>query len=92
MSSLLFCNVWWVELAVVGGHYCIDRHHLGPEMDANSCVSLCCPSLFSNFDTLYTCSTHMQDLKETTDKVHYENFRQLRLSQSQGIAPGESNI
>lgn len=32
----------------------------------------------------------MQDLKETTDKVHYENFRQLRLSQSQG--PGESNI
>jgi len=31
--------------------------------------------------------THMQDLKETTDKVHYENFRQLRLSQS-----GESNI
>ena len=36
--------------------------------------------------------THMQDLKETTDKVHYENFRQLRLSQSQGVASGESNI
>ena len=33
----------------------------------------------------------MQDLKETTDKVHYENFRQLRLSQSHGMA-GESNI
>ena len=37
--------------------------------------------------------THMQDLKETTDKVHYENFRhqQLQQSQSQGYI-GESNI
>lgn len=33
----------------------------------------------------------MQDLKETTDKVHYENFRQSRLQQSQSIAE-ESNI
>ncbi len=40
--------------------------------------------------------THMQDLKETTDKVHYENFRQQRLRQGpQQGAPGfvgESNI
>ena len=37
--------------------------------------------------------THMQDLKETTDKVHYENFRhqQLQRSQTQGYV-GESNI
>lgn len=33
--------------------------------------------------------THMQDLKETTDKVHYENFRQARMSHSYA---GESNI
>ena len=31
----------------------------------------------------------MQDLKETTDKVHYENFRHQRLQQSH---QGESNI
>ena len=31
----------------------------------------------------------MQDLKETTDKVHYENFRQARMSHSYA---GESNI
>ena len=42
----------------------------------------------------------MQDLKETTDKVHYENYRQQRLRQGaqQGGASGgqgfvgESNI
>lgn len=33
--------------------------------------------------------TNMQDLKETTDKVHYENFRQARMSHSYA---GESNI
>ena len=36
------------------------------------------------------CRTHMQDLKETTDKVHYENFRHSRLQQTQ--VAGESNI
>lgn len=35
--------------------------------------------------------THMQDLKETTDKVHYENFRHQRLQQSTHYQ-GESNI
>ena len=41
--------------------------------------------------------THMQDLKETTDKVHYENYRQQRMRQGsqqpggQGFV-GESNI
>ena len=41
----------------------------------------------------HTRRTHMQDLKETTDKVHYENFRhqQLQRSQTQGYV-GESNI
>jgi len=35
----------------------------------------------------------MQDLKEMTDKVHYENFRHQRLKQSQTNAyQGESNI
>ena len=33
---------------------------------------------------------NLQDLKETTDKVHYENFRHTRL-QSSGYV-GESNI
>lgn len=38
--------------------------------------------------------THLQDLKETTDKVHYENFRHRRLEQSQHIpdSTAESNI
>jgi septin 3/9/12 len=36
--------------------------------------------------------THMQDLKETTDKVHYENYRQQRLRESKGSVVGESNI
>ena len=35
----------------------------------------------------------MQDLKEMTDKVHYENFRHQRLQQSQNPNyQGESNI
>ncbi|XP_003384519.1 PREDICTED: neuronal-specific septin-3-like [Amphimedon queenslandica] len=36
--------------------------------------------------------THMQDLKETTDKVHYENYRQRRLRESKAAPMGESNI
>ena len=40
--------------------------------------------------------THMQDLKETTDKVHYESYRQSRLRQGQQQQSsgyvGESNI
>lgn len=39
--------------------------------------------------------THMQDLKEMTDKVHYENFRRDRLQTGGGGAgavAGESNI
>ncbi|XP_065181373.1 neuronal-specific septin-3-like isoform X2 [Sycon ciliatum] len=39
--------------------------------------------------------THMQDLKEKTDKVHYENFRRQRLQQHHEQASkytGESNI
>jgi septin 3/9/12 len=35
--------------------------------------------------------THMQDLKETTDKVHYENFRHTRLHSVPDYG-GESNI
>ena len=34
----------------------------------------------------------MQDLKETTDKVHYENFWHQWLQQSQPGYYGESNI
>jgi septin family protein len=33
----------------------------------------------------------MQDLKETTDKVHYENFRHTRLHSVPDYG-GESNI
>ena len=29
---------------------------------------------------LIHCSTHMQDLKEVTQEVHYENFRAAQLS------------
>lgn len=37
--------------------------------------------------------SHMQDLKETTDKVHYETFRHQRLQQSHNQSYlGESNI
>lgn len=37
--------------------------------------------------------THMQDLRETTDKVHYENFRHVRLQTTQEQSYlGESNI
>ena len=35
--------------------------------------------------------SHMQDLKETTDKVHYENYRQKRLREAKQVV-GESNI
>ncbi|XP_062508289.1 neuronal-specific septin-3-like [Corticium candelabrum] len=35
--------------------------------------------------------THMQDLKETTDKVHYENFRRSHMQTSSDYG-GESNI
>ena len=34
----------------------------------------------------------MQDLKETTDKVHYENYRRERLRESKTSHMGESNI
>lgn len=35
----------------------------------------------------------MQDLRETTDKVHYENFRHVRLQTTQEQSYlGESNI
>jgi len=34
----------------------------------------------------------MQDLKETTDKVHYENFRHSRLQTQNQSFSGESNI
>ena len=37
--------------------------------------------------------SHLQDLKETTDKVHYETFRHQRLQQSHNQSYlGESNI
>ncbi|XP_065826048.1 neuronal-specific septin-3-like [Oscarella lobularis] len=43
---------------------------------------------FSNLRDMLI-KTHMQDLIETTDKVHYENFRHMRLQREQ---MGESNI
>lgn len=65
------------------------------------CVYMLCMYMFVHmyaFFVMYVYRTHMQDLKETTDKVHYENFRQARLrqSQQQQLPPqgyvGESNI
>ena len=32
--------------------------------------------------TFLICRTHMQDLKDITNNVHYENFRYKRLSSS----------
>lgn len=36
---------------------------------------------------LYVCSTHMQDLQEVTQEVHYENYRSERLAKGAPVPP-----
>lgn len=33
------------------------------------------------------CSTHMQDLQEVTQEVHYENYRSERLAKGAPVPP-----
>ena len=54
------------------------------------CPLLIAPSVFSNIYSIYIyyyiCRTHMQDLQEVTQEVHYENFRADKLASGSGGA------
>ena len=95
----------WVHAhACTHSHACLNGYvrlrYFSVCMRVCVCACLCTSPciLYMYLIILLLSRTHMQDLKETTDKVHYENFRQARLRQSQQQQPppkgyvGESNI
>ena len=43
--------------------------------------------LYINIDIYFLYSTHMQDLQEVTQEVHYENYRSERLAKGAPVPP-----